>query len=168
MPCSNCLALTPPTHQSCSHTHTHFRPQGLYAIARRFYALFQWHETPENMKADGTVRPRGVRVCVRARGIRPPVCVHLCDASVCPPATDSPTPSLCGYGCLCVREPRGSLPRITKLSTAPTTLPPCPQVFGEVGWNWVSCVGPTTALVVMDSRSERTRQQIIRPETWGM
>eukprot|EP00798_Chlamydomonas_sp_ICE-L_P007892 gene7892-1102_t len=42
------------------------------------------------------------------------------------------------------------------------------QIFGEVGWNWLGCLGSTTAVLMLDTRSERSRGQIITPSTWAM
>lgn len=42
------------------------------------------------------------------------------------------------------------------------------QVFGEYGWNWVGCLGTSTAVLVMDTRTERSREFVVRPASWVM
>ncbi|KAJ9515395.1 hypothetical protein QJQ45_016390, partial [Haematococcus lacustris] len=41
-------------------------------------------------------------------------------------------------------------------------------VWGEFGWNWLTFLGSSTALLMLDTRSERTRDQIVRPLSWAM
>ena len=62
-----------------------------------------------------------------------------------------------------------SLPHLPPLSLTPCPpLPPlCPQVFGEIGWNSIRLLGNTSALLMMDTRSERTRETILTYNTWG-
>ncbi len=69
--------------------------QGIYYIARKFYALFQQHTTVERV------------------------------------ATDN-------------------------------------NVFGEFAWHSLTCFGATTAVLVLDTRSERTIKQIVRPASWAL
>lgn len=40
-------------------------------------------------------------------------------------------------------------------------------VFGEFGWHWLSCLGPSTALLMLDCRSERTLEHVLRPNSWA-
>ncbi len=37
-----------------------------------------------------------------------------------------------------------------------------------MGWNTVTCLGPSVGLVVLDTRAERTQESIIRPVSWAM
>ena len=48
------------------------------------------------------------------------------------------------------------------------TLANPPQVFGEYGWNWISPIGPNTAIVLVDSRTERSRSFIVHPASYVM
>lgn len=41
-------------------------------------------------------------------------------------------------------------------------------MFGEFGWNWLGCLGATTAVLLLDSRTERSRENVIRPGSWAM
>ncbi|GAX72780.1 hypothetical protein CEUSTIGMA_g236.t1 [Chlamydomonas eustigma] len=42
------------------------------------------------------------------------------------------------------------------------------QVFGEFGWNWLGCLGATTAVLLIDVRTERSLETCVRPGTWAM
>jgi hypothetical protein len=42
------------------------------------------------------------------------------------------------------------------------------QVFGEFGWNWLGCLGSSTAVLMLDTRTERSRDQCVRPGSWAM
>ncbi len=42
------------------------------------------------------------------------------------------------------------------------------QVFGEFGWNWLGCLGSSTAILMLDSRTERGRDHVLRPGSWAM
>ena len=42
------------------------------------------------------------------------------------------------------------------------------QVFGEHGWNWLGCLGCSTAILMLDTRTERSREVVIRPGSWAM
>ena len=41
------------------------------------------------------------------------------------------------------------------------------QGWGLTGLSWTRMVGSTTAVIGLDSRGERTREQIIRPASWA-
>lgn len=69
--------------------------QGVYYIARKFYALFQHHSTVERVPSDN-------------------------------------------------------------------------GTFGLEGWHQVTCMGSSTALVLLDCRAERTIDYVVRPESWAM
>jgi hypothetical protein len=38
--------------------------------------------------------------------------------------------------------------------------------FGRGGWNYLTCLGASTAVLMVDCRSERTEDQVASPETW--
>ena len=42
------------------------------------------------------------------------------------------------------------------------------QVFGEFGWNWVGCLGSSTAVLMLDARTERSQEHCLRPGSWAM
>jgi hypothetical protein len=44
---------------------------------------------------------------------------------------------------------------------------PAPQSFGESGWSSLVCFGKTVAVLALDSRRERTVQQIVTKATWA-
>lgn len=45
---------------------------------------------------------------------------------------------------------------------------PCPQVFGGPStWNWLGQLGSSLAVLVLDTRSERTREMVLSTDSWS-
>lgn len=127
--------------------------QGVFFIARKFFCLFQQHSTPERIYHDNGVSDYSSQLHSS---------IYAACIIVCLPPRPERFPSTCAVTVLVIWTRM-----YTKWYESPLWRPPL-QVFGEYGWSWMSCLGSTTAIVMLDSRTERTREQIIRPATWAM
>jgi hypothetical protein len=165
---------------------------GVFFVARKFYLLFQCHAAEDNHRQLNRVRQQqpgpccvGLYVCsgvyrwmvTQASACRLPggglwlPYPRACTEHAC---TTSPRllVTLQCTACFFLSSRQRQRQRFWRVrshrSPSPPASPfPSPQGWGLTGLSWTRILGSSTAVIGLDSRGERTREQIMRPATWA-
>ncbi len=145
---------------------------GVFFVARKFYLLFQQHAAEDNFRELNRVRST-TRCTARAR--QQGKCVRDC-VGPCVPLARQPGAS-CSGACAgvlaCCTRPCWAAWSDVLPCTGSDLTPSLilssllPQGWGLTGLSYTAMLGNTTAVVALDTRGERSKEQVVRPASWA-